>query len=75
MLDSKKKSQRAASFVPLDVAVQIAQVQQERGTVRILDNGQLAALNEPPELPRAYAEVLGGFLGSQEPSPGNRVLA
>jgi hypothetical protein len=57
----KDRIVRAAVLVLFDVCVQVADVDEERRALAVVEVGQVSILDEPPELPLAYAEVLGSL--------------
>lgn len=59
-------------FVPLDVLVEIADIEQERCALAVVQVGQEAVLDEPPQLPFAHTEVFSGLPGTDEAETGDR---
>lgn len=63
---------RVVVFVSLDVLVKIADIQKERRALAVVQVGQVAVLDEPPQLPFAHAEVFSGLPGADQAKTGDR---
>lgn len=58
-------------FVPLDVLVEIPDIEQERCALAAVQVGQEAVLDEPPQLPFTHAEIFSGLPGADEAKTGD----
>ena len=58
-------------FVSLDVLVKIADIQKERRALAVVQVGQEAVLNEPPQLPFTHAEIFSGLPGADQAKTGD----
>lgn len=53
-------------FILVDVFVEIANIEQERGTFAFMQVGQESGLNQSPEFPFTHAEIFSGLSGAKE---------
>jgi hypothetical protein len=59
-------------LVLFDVVIEVPDVEQERRALAVVEIGQETALDEPPQLPFAHAEVFSGLPGADQAKTGDR---
>jgi len=59
-------------LVFFDVVIEVPDVEQERRALPVVQVGQEAILDEPPQLPFAHAEVFSGLPGADQAKTGDR---
>jgi hypothetical protein len=59
-------------LVFFDVVIEVPDVEQERRALPVVQVGQQAVLDEPPQLPLAHAEVFSGLPGADQAKTGDR---
>jgi hypothetical protein len=59
-------------LVLFDVIIEVPDVEQERRALTVVQVGQEAVLDEPPQLPFAHAEVFSGLPGANQAKTGDR---
>ena len=53
-------------FISLDVFVKVANIEQERRALAVVQVGQVSVLNQAPEFPIAHAKVFRSLFGAEE---------
>ena len=59
-------------LVLFDVLIEVPDVEQERRALAVVQVGQEAVLDEPPQLPFAHTEVFSGLPGADQAKTGDR---
>jgi len=59
-------------LVLFDVVIEVPDVEQERRALAVVQVGQQAVLDQPPQLPFAHAEVFSGLPGADQAKTEDR---
>lgn len=58
-------------LVLFDVVIEVPDVEQERRALAVVQVGQEAVLDEPPQLPFTHAEIFSGLPGADQAKTGD----